>query len=77
MNTILSTRINEFFTKDENSENYKKHFEIIVICDNAEYKLTNDTEIIRERKCIDFRFMVSENNLPILIKQLESLIKKK
>ena len=75
MNTLLSIRTNILYAKKlkkekEEPDEYKKYTEIILLCDAADYEMTNDRDIVRKRRVEEMRYIVSESAFDILIKQL-------
>ena len=75
MNTLLSIRTNILYDKkdkksEEDSDEFVKHHELILLVDKPKYTLTNDDEIIRERAVDELRFIVSEKTFDMLIQNL-------
>ncbi len=75
MKQLLSIRTNILYKKSEkknetDADEFKKFFELIFLCDKAEYKRTNEGSIIRERGLDETRFVVSEKSMDEFIAQL-------
>lgn len=61
--SLLTIRANIFYTKENEGDQYEKHFEIVMLTDAAAYSRSNAGEIIRERKVKEQRFTCDADQL--------------
>ncbi|NJC24816.1 hypothetical protein [Neolewinella antarctica] len=72
MNHFAGVTANEYWAegKDKSKELI---VELVLLFDAPDYALTNDGQIIRNRKLIESRFVVSKRNLDTLISSLVTI----
>lgn len=74
MKSLLNTRANIFYTKDERDpEKFNKVFEIVILAAGPGYDLSNNGELKKEIKVEEFRFAVLEDDIDKLIKDIETI----
>lgn len=75
INQVIDIRTNILYYKDK--EEFKKVFELVVLCHKPTYRVSTDGEIIRERTVEELRFSIVDSNLDTFIKLLSDLKKAK
>lgn len=68
---LITVRTNIFYRKTEGE--YEKYYEIIFICQDPQYELSNDLSVQRSRGLEDLRMTVAHENIDTVIEALEEL----
>lgn len=69
MNHFVGMAHNEYYTIDKDGKQ-ELVVEMVLLFDRPDYQLTNDGQIIRNRKVEEARFVVSKRNLDTMIASL-------
>lgn len=72
MNELIGLRTNPYHLKLKEKGLTRLH-EIVFICAEADYKLSNDAEIVRERKLSNFRISVQDDEIDKIIEMLRDI----
>ena len=72
MKQLIQVRNNIFYRKTEEEGELVRFNEIVLLFDVAEYKTTNEGDVIRNRAIEECRFAVSQDSLGSLIETLEA-----
>lgn len=75
MGQLISVATNILYkkVKVEEKDVYKKHFELVFLVDEPDFKYSNEGSLIRERKIARQSFNLSEKHFEALIDQLKKL----
>lgn len=72
MKQLIQVRNNIFYKKTDDDKELTRLNEIVMLFDVAEYKTTNEGDVIRNRAIEECRFIVSQDSLGGLIETLEA-----
>jgi len=73
MHNLIEIRTNILYTKDEETRDYKKFFELVLLTAQSGYQMNNQRQVVREHKIKENRIVVSESNLDAVISNLQQL----
>lgn len=76
MNTLIQVRANVMYAKkkdESGNDKYERYQELIFLVDQPAYRLSNDGDIVRERKIAEMRFIVSDDSFGQMMEMLEEL----
>lgn len=78
MNHLMSIRTNIIYSKNKKGninepDNFVKFQELIFLINKPSYRVSNESEIIRERNIEELRFVVSEKNFDTMMDLLNKL----